>query len=763
MRPVMGLKMPAAVATTRGSLMVPKGPVATRFSNSALARAICQSSPRPASAADACTRPASLTPAAGNPPINHPSRACQRPISPANDHSTATPSDCGTGRIQGIRAFSRLPSAPESAADQRACVLRIAPPERAILNRSSAAETCAERLSRTAAPPVRLPAASASIVISASRHSGWPSACISRLPKTAESRAVETPVAGTRSISSLPREVPATFASVRSNSSAASLTSLAMSTVHWMLDDSDVPAADTSTADEASRASSMRRRSPRAGPRFPRIQAMNGSLHRSCRFPCTAPRSREAARTSSTRSTPSAWAAAASCNCPAVMRTSGRTCSPPGIARAAAARSMSAASAKSSPMSDSAHSHVSPCGRPIRPEASALNREEEALSSRMVSIGPSSETSSGTSQRSRAKNSSWVSARHSASPAPDTMPAIRVPCGCARWPGASGSWMSRRTSASPCSEYSASKRVANTREIASGTRLQAMASSRGAAATGASGDDTDQPPPRESVAVAPAAIVVRSRRVGADVSAPPAGGACANAAARSPAGVWVWTSRPDTAQPASVASARTVPAASSSVIRHAFWRSRSTSSIAPSTTSSSNANGTFGPWPRAANQGASTSSSVLPPRRTSTKASLPIRRTVPRWVGSKASDSSPRSMTMRRTAATTRPLRSVSTTSRYSLAPSQDHVAARLRMRPSMPANAASRGRFRSVVSTSADGASQTSTPPTAKPVSRETAHRRRGRRSPSSVRFSRVAIERSIEVSPPFPVGQLFATAAGF
>ena len=239
------------------------------------------------------------------------------------------------------------------------------------------------------------PEPSASIESSASRHGSLPGRVSSKFDRLAETLAWDAAVAATRARSTRPRDVPASFTPSSSSTSPASATSLSKSSVHCTVDDSAVPKADTSTAGEEIRASSIRSRSPRVAPRRPRSQAVNGSFHRSnrsSRLPpsrgpppapgasccvvttlCTAATSRELARTSSTRLLPSARATAVICNCPPVTRTSGRTVRPPGMARAAAARSTSTATAKFSPASASAQSHVPPAGRRIRPEASALN------------------------------------------------------------------------------------------------------------------------------------------------------------------------------------------------------------------------------------------------------------------------------------------------------------------------------------------------------------------------------------------------------
>ena len=119
-----------------------------------------------------------------------------------------------------------------------------------------------------------------------------------------------------------------------------------------------------------------------------------------------------------------------------------------------------------------------------------------------------------------------------------------------------------------------SKRVATTLEIPSGSRLVAMASVRGSVGTGAAGDETDHPPSRVSMAVAPAAIVVRSSCIPLPCSAVVVGTVCVKAAIKSAAGWPECSTRPDTVQPASLASGRTVPAASNSVICHASHRAK---------------------------------------------------------------------------------------------------------------------------------------------------------------------------------------------
>ena len=84
--------------------------------------------------------------------------------------------------------------------------------------------------------------------------------------------------------------------------------------------------------------------------------------------------------------------------------------------------------------------------------------------------------------------------------------------------------MSSRTSANPSSTCAASNRVASTLESPNGRRVAATASVRGLSADWLSGDDTDQPPSRARMAVAPAATVVRSSLAdGEGLSAPPAG------------------------------------------------------------------------------------------------------------------------------------------------------------------------------------------------------------------------------------------------
>ena len=631
--PVDGLKSPAALATSRGSLISRLPSVAVSFSISAPARVTCQTSPRAASAAEARTRPPNVMPPPW-PSTSASSRGCHRPRSPASDQSADKPSDCGAGRTHAApRSWKAAPG------------FTIAPPVSVISSRSSPETTNAWAASTSSAPPATPPEASPSSEISSSLQVEPPGVENSKFERLAETLAVAAASAPVLPRSICPRALPAILRPCRSSTSAASCTSLSMSMVHCRLEVSAVPVAENSIAGEATRASSMRRRSPRAGPRRPRSQAVKGSFQRSCRSPCTAARSREEARTSSTRSLPSACAAAESCNCPAVTRTSGRTVSPPGMALAAAVRSMSATSAKSSPISDSAHSQAVVRGSPIRPDASALNRGDDALRFRIESVRPSLDRSNGISQRSSATSSASVSERQTASCDPDTMPAILTTpsagCrGCDRCGG--GSEISSRTSARPSSKCAASNRVAHTLETPSGTRLPATASVRGASEAGISGEEIDQPPSRASVAVAPAAIVVRSRR---GIPAGPPGGAGGGgrvtAAVRSRTGSPACSTRPEIVQPARAASGRTAPAAITSVIRQASRRSRSTSSIAPSTTSSSNDIGTAADCTTAARNGARMSSRLLPPRRISTSASPPMSRTVPRCVGSSASPTRP--------------------------------------------------------------------------------------------------------------------------
>ena len=307
--------------------------------------------------------------------------------------------------------------------------------------------------------------------------------------------------------------------------------------------------------------------------------------------------------------------------------------------------------------------------------------------------------------------------------------------------------MSRRTSAVPSSTRGRSNLVATTRDRSSGTPLPATARERGPGTRGSFGEEIDQPPARARLAVAAVTIVVRSRRDGAGGSFSPGGGA-PKAAARSRFGVPVCITRPASVHPASVAPGRRLPAAISSVIRHASSRSPSTTSTEASTTSSSS-DGVDSAREATAIQGARMSSNPLPPRRTSTRASPPTRRTVPRSLRSTRSWSRPRSRTIRRAAATGRPPRSTSITSRYSIAPSQVQVAARLEIPPSIPESAAFSGQSRSGVLTTATGANQTAAPIATRTTAQRRARRPRGRPSASCARVFRVAMGRSIGVPP--------------
>ena len=307
--------------------------------------------------------------------------------------------------------------------------------------------------------------------------------------------------------------------------------------------------------------------------------------------------------------------------------------------------------------------------------------------------------------------------------------------------------MSRRTSAVPSSTRGRSNLAATTRDRSSGTPLPATARERGVGTPGSFGEEIDQPPARARLAVAAVTIVVRSSRDGAGGSFGADGGA-AKAAARSRFGAPVCTTRPASVQPASVAPGRMLPAAISSVIRQASSRSTSTTSTEASTTSSSS-EGEDPARAAAAIHGARRSSIPLPPRRTSTSASPPTSRTVPRSLRSTSNLSRPRSTIIRRAAATGRPPRSTSITSRYSTAPNQFQVAARLEIPPSMPASAIASGQSRSGVFTTAAGANQTAAPIAARTTAQRRARRPRGRPSASCARVFRVAMGRSIEVRP--------------
>ena len=237
----------------------------------------------------------------------------------------------------------------------------------------------------------------------------------------------------------------------------------------------------------------------------------------------------------------------------------------------------------------------------------------------------------------------------------------------------------------------------------------------------ASGDETDQPPSRTSTAAAAAGIVERSSRTGAVGSAT---GSADGPAARGPSEC---LSRPAAVQPVTVPSPRSVPAAITSESRQASCRTVSTSSIVPLTISSSSADD-----PRvAASQGARMSSRELPSLRTSTRASGPVSRTVPRRRGARASCSRPRSSARYGRITAARPARSLRTTSRYSTPPSHRQVAPPLVMPPSMPASAAASGRSRRLVCTITAGAAQTAATTATSASSAFTRQRRRGRSLP--------------------------------
>ena len=350
--PLVASMVPAAVATNLGSMIRPRS--ISSSTTSAPARVTCHKLPWAASDAEASTVPPRRVAGRAASPTSATRRACQRARSPCSDQSTAIPVEVGAGRSHAP------PRRVRPTSDGRREASTSAPPATVTSSRSPAAAHSERAVSMTIVPSAIDPAAEASIVISSSIQSGRP-ATSHRNPVTLPvSEAVAAPLAGARSSVARPRVVPARSTPRRSRISPASATSRPRSAVHWTSDDSVVPDADTSKADVANRASSTRSRSPRPAPRRDRSQPTNGSGQRSCLVPWATSRSLAPTRTSRTRSVPSARPAAAICSCPPATRTSGRTCKPPLTLRDAAARSMSTASAKSSPMSISAHSQAVP-------------------------------------------------------------------------------------------------------------------------------------------------------------------------------------------------------------------------------------------------------------------------------------------------------------------------------------------------------------------------------------------------------------------
>ena len=516
-----------------------------------------------------------------------------------------------------------------------------APPVRVASSESAWAVTIARPLSIVAEPEVNDPVASASSVIASSCQSGRPAASSSKPETLAATFAVERPPEP-RSISTRPRQVPASDVPPMSSTSPSSPTSPPRSAVHCICTAAGVPAAETSIAGEVSRPSSIRSDAPPTGPRRARSQPVKGSFHRSGRSVAgsptspggsvrTAARSRASSRTSRTRSAPSPRATAASRRLPPVTRTSGRTTRPPGKACAAAARSTSAVSEQSRPTQPSSHRQASSPGQASRPDTSPratgdVNRSSCTTMSSSVNVA-----CSGSSHRSTANSSASVSARQTANrsttkrPRTSLRPAPRE--------------RSSRTSARPSKSRSAPILVATMLEPPRGSRWAVTV----IVVSSPAGAETDQPPSRASTAAAAAGSAVRSSRSDSVGGLGLAGGSAGTGSAATPA----YVSRPPAVQPANVPSGRSVPAAKSSTIRQASLRSVSTNSTVPPTTSRSQVMPLQSRG--AASQGVRMSSSELPPRRTATAASTPASRIVPRDVGSSTSPSRPFSITSDRT------------------------------------------------------------------------------------------------------------------
>ena len=717
--PVLACMRPAAVTTTRGSMISRPCQRAVNFSISPPARCHCHASPCGETAAAAVTLPESSRPAIANEGTTTASRGCHVARSPTSEHSAVTLSAFAAGRTAGTFEAALKPNSDQQSTNT--------PPETAASSLSSPHVSTPRACSIAAAADVTLPVPSASSVMSASRHTGRPGRASSSSAMLADTFSDRPLIPGSLPTSIRPRERPLAVAEPRSSSSASSPTSPPISAVHCTASAAGVPAADSSTALETSRASSTRRRSSRPGPLRPLSHAVKGSGQVSCRsragggsaaassaasaMPWRAARSRALARSSSSRSSPSARAVAANRRLPPDTRTSGRTISPPGRPRDAAARSTSSATVKSSPTISSAQRRRSSCGSRRPPNASARNIGDVAANRRTMIRPGSSEKSNGITHRSIENRSSSATAPQTAS-----WSIVASPCTCR--PAASSVTSSRR-SAMPSSTCDSPNLVATTLDAPSGSLCAATVTVRAPLAATA-GDESDQPPSRTSTAAAAAGIVERSSRTGSVVAA--VGAAAAEAVSRRSE----CRSRPAAVQPESRPSARSVPAAITSVSRQASLRTTSLNSTVAPKTSSSKA----GAWPVDASQVARMSSRELPSLRTSTSASGSISLTVPRFDRSIASRRIPRSITIRGTITTARPARSRSTTSRYSMPSSQPHVAPVLVMLPSMPEKATASGRSRRDVCTSAAGASHAATPRTARVTSAEATQRRRGRSS---------------------------------
>ena len=268
-RPRTGSTMPAPVATSRGSTICRPAPEAVSFSISAPARVTCHPSSLMARAADPLRWPPSCQPAACQPPGSAPSRACQRPRSPATVTSADTPSDCGAGCK--IRA-----AAPDDRDGQSAARFTRAPPVCVSSSESSPDRTTPRQASTTAAPATRLPLPVASSTISSSRHGVRFGSTQANCARLAESRAVDAPGCPVASRSSRPRALPASVIPATSTTSATSITSFSRSAVHWMASASALPDAESSTALDVIFASSISNVASGAARLRPRNHAANG-------------------------------------------------------------------------------------------------------------------------------------------------------------------------------------------------------------------------------------------------------------------------------------------------------------------------------------------------------------------------------------------------------------------------------------------------------------------------------------------------------